>query len=170
MKQQIKILFASLLMLTAMNGFGQTNKIKQQADSLKYVKGDVFECSSLTWKIIACKKDAIQILIDKLDDTTMTKATYKCKPAGLHVGDIAYLTLEKIFALPLFAVTGMQFDVIQDGCRIGVFEYIDANRAKFKGQVQAYYNKKKAHLKWRQLDSNHLTPCYIKNNIKGLYE
>lgn len=63
----------------------------------------------------------------------------------------------------------MQNDVIKDGCQVGVFEYIESNRTRFKEQVQAYYDKKKEKLKWRQLDSNHLTPCYLKNNIKGQY-
>jgi hypothetical protein len=170
MKLQIKLLFTSLFFLTAMNTFGQTDKIKLQVDSLKYLSGDPFECNSLTWRIIANKKDAIQVLIDKLDDTTLTKATDKCKTTNLRIGDLAYLTLKRILPLPFFAVTGMQCDVIQDGCQVGVFEYIEANRSKFKEQVQAYYDKKKDNLKWRQLDSNHLTPCYIQNNIKGQYE
>ena len=153
-----------------MNVFGQKDKIKLQVDSLKYLSGDPFECNSLTWRIIANKKDAIQILIDKLGDTTLTKATDKCKKTYLRVGDLAYLTLERILSLPFFAVTGMQCDVMQDGCWIGVFEYIEANRPKFKGQVQAYYDKKKVNLKWRKLDRNDLTTCYIKNNIKGQYE
>ena len=143
MKLQIKILFTSLFILTAISSIGQSDKIKLQVDSLKYLSGDPFECNSLTWRIIANKKDAIQILIDKLDDTTLTKATDKCKTTNLRVGDLAYLTLERILALPFFAVTGMQCDVIQDGCQVGIFEYIEANRFKFKGQVQKYYNEKK---------------------------
>jgi hypothetical protein len=170
MKQQIKLFFSTLFILTAINAFGQTDIVKLQVDSLKYLSGDPFECNSLTWRIIAYKKDAIQILVDKLGDTTLTKATDKCKMTSLRVGDLAYLTLGRILPLPFFAVTGMQCDVIREGCQIGVFEYIEANRPKFKGQVQAYYDKKKDNLKWRQLDSNHLTPCYIQNKIKGQYE
>lgn len=170
MKIQIKILFTSLFFLTTINTFSQPNKIKLQVDSLKYFIGDPFECNSFTWKIIAHKKDAIQILINKLDDTTLTRATENCKTTFLRVGDLAYLTLNKILALPFFSVTGVQCDVIKDECQVGVFEYIETNRLKFKEQVQTYYNKKKDKLKWRQFDSNHLTPCYIKNNIKGQYD
>lgn len=170
MKLQIKILFISLFFLKAINTFGQTEKIKLQVDSLKYISGDPFECNSLTWRIIASKKEAIQILIDKLDDTTETKANDKCKASNLRVGDIAYLTLKRILPLPFFVITGLQCDVIKDGCQMGVFEYIEENRHKFKGQVQSYYDKKKEHLKWRKFDSKRLTPCYIKNDIKGQYK
>lgn len=111
MKPQIKILFTSLFFLTAINTFGQTAKIKLQVDSLKYLNDDPFECNSLTWRIIASKKESIQILIDKLDDTTLTKASDKCKPTNLRVSDLAYLTLKRILHLPFFVVTGMQCDV-----------------------------------------------------------
>jgi hypothetical protein len=150
--------------------FSNTDLLKLQVDSLKYISGDPFVCNSVTWRIIANKKEAIQILIDKLGDTTLTKATDKCKTSNLRVGDLAYLTLVRVLPLPFMMVTGMQCDVMENGCQLGVFEYIEKNRSKFKGQVQAYYDKKKSNLKWRQLDSNKLTPCYIKNNIKGHYE
>ena len=170
MKHLKKLFFTSLVILTTINGFGQTDLLKSQVDSLKYLSGDPFDCNSVTLRIISNKKDAIQPLIYKLDDTTTTSANDKCKTTNLTVGDIAYLTLKRILPLPFFAVTGMQCDVIENGCQLGIFEYIEHNRLKFKGQVQTYYEKKKNNLKWRQLDSNHLTPCYIKNNIKGQYE
>lgn len=170
MKHHIKLYFTSLVILTTLNAYGQTDLLKSQIDSLKYLTGEPLDCNSVAWRIISNKKDAIQLLIDKLSGTALIKATDKCKTTSLRVGDIAYLTLKRILPLPFFAVTGMQCDVIKDGCQVGVFEYIETNRPKFKGQVQAYYDKKKDNLKWRQLDSNHLTPCYIKNKIKGQYE
>jgi hypothetical protein len=170
MRQTIRIIILTLCIIASvLTTFGQTNPIKLQIDSLKYLKGDPFECSSITWRIIANKKEAIQYLIDNLSNSTKTQSTDKCKKTNLTVGDISFLTLKRILPLPLFSVTGMQFDVIQDGCQLGVFEYIDSKRIKFKEQVQAYYDTKKGKLKWRQLDSNHLTPCHIENNIKGQY-
>jgi hypothetical protein len=140
-------------------------------DSLKYLSGNIYDCNSILWKIVADKKDAIQFLIDKLDDTTITKTKDICKKTNLRVGDLAYLTLVFILPLPFYAVTRKQCDVISpDGCQIGVFEYIETNRNKFKEQVQTYYNGKSKNLKWVQFDSNRLTPCYIQNNIKGQYE
>jgi hypothetical protein len=170
MKHLKKFFLSTLVILTTINGFGQTDKLKFLVDSLKYLSSDPFECNSVTWRIIAYKKDAIQLLIDKLNDTTITSAKDNCKTSNLKVGDIAYLTLERILPLPFFAVTGMQCDVIKNGCQLGIFEYIENNRIKFKRQVQMYYDKKKSNLKWLQLDNNDLTPCYIKNNIKGQYE
>ena len=114
--------------------FGQTN-IQNQVDSLKYLKGDPFDCNSVTWRIIANKKDAIQVLIDNLDDSTFTTTTDKCKKKNLTVGDISFLTLKKILPLPFFAVTQIQCDVIEDGCQLGIFEYVETNRLKFQKQV-----------------------------------
>ncbi|OYU97379.1 MAG: hypothetical protein CFE21_03555 [Bacteroidetes bacterium B1(2017)] len=169
MKQAAKLFFSLLFILISNLSFAQDNRINLQVDSLINLAGDPFECNSVTWRIIANKKEAIQILIDKLDDTTMTQAIDKCKLTHLRVGDLAYLTLKRIMPLPFFAVTGIQCDLFRDGCQVGVFEYMETSRFKFKGQVQAYYDGKKDHLVWRQLDSNHLTPCYFMNNIRGQY-
>jgi hypothetical protein len=170
MKQTILNITLTICTLTIFTNynFGQTI-LQKQVDSLKYLQDAPFECNSITWKIIANKKDAIQILIDNLDNSTLTKSIDKCKKKELTVGEISFLTLERILPLPFFALTQEQFDVIENGCQLGIFDYIEANRAKFKQQVQAYYDKRKYKLKWRQLDSNHLTPCHIKNNIKGKY-
>ncbi len=170
MKQQMKLLLPVIFILISINVFGQNEKIKIQVDSLKYISGDLFECNSLSWRIIANKKDAIQLLIDKLDDTTQTQAKYHCKTSNLQVGDIAFLTLERILALPFFVVTGIQFDLYENGCQTGTFEYIESNRIKFKEQVQDYYDKKKDNLKWQQFNSNKLTPCHLQNQINGRYE
>lgn len=166
-----KAVFVLFFILAAISSFGQSQQLARQADSLNYVSGDPFECSAVTWRIMAGKKEAIQVLIDKLGDTTLTRATDRCKTGALCVGDLAYLTLNRIMPLPFFAVTGIQLDVIEaGGCQRGLFEYIEKNRAQFKAQVQSYYDKKKDHLKWRQLNSNKLTPCYLHNHIKGQYE
>jgi len=170
MTQTIRNIALTICLLTIITGFCfAQSDIQSQVDSLKYLQGDPFDCNSVTWRIIANKKDAIQFLIDNLDDSTFTTATDKCKKSNLTVGDISFLTLKRILPLPFFAVTQVQCDLIKNGCQLGVYEYIENNRAKFKQQVQIYYDKNRDKLKWRQLDSNHLTPCYLKNNIKGQY-
>lgn len=157
--------------LSTVTALGQTGNITSKIDSLKYVQGDVFDCGAVTWRIIVHKKEAIQYLIDKIADTTMTQARYLNKDNHLRVGDLAYLTLEKIVSLPLARITGMQFCVIEGGgYQRGTFEYIEANRQRFREQVQAYYDGKKGKLKWKQIDSNHLTACYITHHINGRYE
>jgi len=168
MKQHLKLFFTALSIFAVLNMSGQTGKLKLQVDSLKFVSGDPLDCNAVTWRIIANKKDAIQLLIDKLDDPTLTSAKNKHKAANLAVADVAYLTLIKILPLPFFAVTGMQCDVIEsDGYQQDIFEYMEGNRAKFKAQVQAYYDRKKDKLTWQQFDRNHLTPCYMKNILTG---
>ena len=150
--------------------YAQLELISQQLDSLKYLKGDPSEdCNNVTWRIIANKIDAIQPLIDRLDDSTITQATDKCKKTNLTVGDICFVTLRKILPLGMFAITGRQMDVVVDGCQLGVFETIEANRLKFKQQVQAYYDQKKDKLKWREYEIKYLKPCYVQNNILGKY-
>lgn len=170
MKERHKILLFIFTVCINVSVFGQFDKIKLQVDSLKYVRQNTFDCNSVTWRIIANKKEAIQYLIDKLDDTTHTAAKDKCKKTNFRVGDLAYLTLTKILPLPFSMITGMQLDPKVDACQLGVFEYIENNRQKFKAQVQAYYNKKSESLKWVPIHSNHLTPCQRKNNVKGRYE
>jgi hypothetical protein len=170
MKKYTYILFLLVCFTATVSAFGQTDKVKLQVDSLKYVTGDAFDCSSLVWRIVATKQDAIQILIDKLSDTTLTKATYKCTNTFLRVGDLAYLALDQILPLPFFSVTGMQCDVIENGCQVGVFTYIETNRKKFNAQVQKYYDIKKNTMEWIQFDSNHLIPCRTMNNVKGYYK
>ena len=147
MTMNMKTLFFVVCLLSSINGYAQSVQLQRQLDSLKYVKGNPFECNSITWKIIAHKKEAIQVLINKLDDTSLTLATDPCKHSRLRVGDLAYLTLKEILPLPFYLVTGMRCDVIEGNCQLGVFEYIENNRAKFKQQVQDYYNGNEKKLK-----------------------
>ena len=170
MKRHYIILLIAFTFCTNISVFGQINILQLQIDSLKYLRQNTFDCNSVTWRIIANKNYAIQPLIDRLDDTTMTAAKDKCKKTNFRVGDLAYLTLTKILPIPFYTITGLQNNVTKDECQGKVFEYIEMNREKFKAQVQAYYNKKSDKLKWVPIHSNHLTPCQRKNNVKGRYE
>ena len=170
MKKYIYTVFILIFFSCTGSVFGQVDKIKLQIDSLKYLEGDAMQCNSLVWRIASNKKDAIQMLIDKLDDTTTTKATNVCKKANLRVGDLAYLSLGEMIALPFFSVTGIQLYVMdENGCQIGKFEYIESNRKKFKQQVHEYCNNNKAHIKWMESEDFMLTPCQIENNLHGHY-
>ena len=101
MRQIIRNIAVTICVLTVITNFsfGQA-KIQKQVDSLRYLHGDPFECNSVTWKIIANRKDAIQVLIDNLDDSTLTNSNDKCKKTNLSVGDISFLTLKRILPLP----------------------------------------------------------------------
>ena len=115
---------------------GQTIEVKAKIDSLKYLGVDAFNCNSVFWRIIANRKEAVLRLIDKISDTTITTATWKCKSTNLRVGDIAYLALREIIPVPFSDITGKQYDVIYDGCQGGVSKYIELNRLIFQKQVQ----------------------------------
>ncbi len=157
----------SLFVLCCCTSFVAHAQTKSPVDSLKYLND--LGCNTVFWKIIARQKESIPLLIEKLDDTTMTAVKDKCKKNNLRVGDLAYLALEEIIPLPFFAVTGVQCDVIKDGCVVGVFEYIESNRKKFKAQVYAWNRLESKNFIWRRYDSNHLTPCRFGNGIEGKY-
>jgi hypothetical protein len=168
---RIRTAFLSLFfVLTAFNTYGQTDILKLQIDSLKYINDDPFKCNSLTWRIIKSKKDAIQLLIFKLDDTTIVNSWNNCKGGNLVVGDLAYLTLWELFSIPFYELTGYQFDVIRNDCKTGLFEYLQTNRTEFKTIIQNYYDKRKANLKWTKIEKKYITPCQAKFKINGRYQ
>src|ERR1051326_3531609 len=149
---------------------GPAQDIRSQVDSLRYLGTDAFSCQSVFWRIVARGKGAVPYLLDKISDTTVTNATYKCKNGFLRVGDLAYLALDNIIPLPFMAVTGMQCDVIESGCPPGVFEYIEGNREKFKKQIADWDNRKQKKFRWVKYKNSEITDCYRMNRITGRYE
>jgi len=151
---------------------GQSLSLRVQIDSLRFVKGNPFSsCSAVTWKIVAHRQEAIQPLIDKLSDQTVTAATDIGRPGYLTIGDLAYLTLDRIFRLPFNQVTGVQVCVLDDRGYVGaVFDYMEKNRTKFRQQVQDYYHFKVFGLRWIEAKPNELSLCERLNLISGHYE
>lgn len=148
----------------------QNNNLPIFVQNLPNATAQFFDCESDHWKIIAEGKAAIPLLIDKLDDATLTSATNRCKEGKLTVSDLAYLTLNQLMPVPLYEVTQRQFDVIDtNGCVSGVLEYIATDRNRFKAQVKAYYEKNKTRLKLRLFDPEFITPCRKAHGIKGYY-
>ena len=85
MRKIIRFIGLTLFIISgALTSFGQTGDIELQLDSLKCLQGDPLECTSITWRIISTKKDAIQHLIDKLDDSASTEATDNCKKSNIR--------------------------------------------------------------------------------------
>lgn len=171
MKKMRNTLIIIFCLMATISSFGQqtTEKIKQKVDSLKYVSGDPHECNTILWKIAACKKDAIQLLIDKLDDTTSTQATDICKKTNLRVGDLAYMTLGMMLSGQFFdSAMPPSESMDMNGCT-GAFEYLEANRMKFKTKLQAYYTQNKSRMKWMESSEFAIMPCEVENNINGHY-
>jgi hypothetical protein len=170
---QMKHLVTILLILTYNSTpvLGQTNDVIHKIDSLQYLKEQPFSCNSVYWRVVVRGKDAIPFLINKLDDTTLTKISLTCKKTNVKLGDIYYEALTEIFNIPLFYVTQQQFDFIdQYGCRQGVFTYLDNNRQKFKSQILSYYNKYKTELKFIRYSKEYKNDCKKKNKIFGYYD
>src|SRR6478735_6756864 len=146
MPKYITILFT--LFLFSKFTLAQKSDIQLKIDSLQYLTHQPFACNTVYWRVVAAGKNSIPFLIDKLDDTTQTQVSLTCKKTNVRMGDICFEALTDICNMPLFYITGQQFDFIdQYGCKHGLFTYIDNNRQKFTSQIVNYYNKFKTNLK-----------------------
>lgn len=159
----ISVLLASSHLCSAQNS------IQKLIDSLKYIDGNPLKCDAVSWSIINQKQKAIPLLIAQISDTTLTEAWDACKQDRLVVGDISYIILKEIIPLPIFNVTGMQFDVKNGDCSVGIFQYIDDQRERFQQQVQKYYDERKNKLVWGNVDSSLLSDCHLSHHITGKY-
>jgi len=155
----------------AMTTEAQSKSIELKIDSLKKFNGDIFDCNSIYWRVVALGKEAIPFLITAISDTSRTNTKLPCKKKNVRTGDICYAALTEIFNIPLFYVTNIQFDVIDEhGCDLGVFDYLDRERLKFKGQIEGYYNKYKHNLKLRKYVGLTKSDCKQKNKLPGYYD
>ncbi len=147
------------------------NNIRDQIDSLRYLKNQPFDCNSIYWKVVASGKEAIPILIEKLTDTTPTQIKLTCKSANVKLGDICYVALEEIFNFPIFYITKRQFDFYDEkGCRVGVLDHLDSHRQEYKEQIENYYLRFKSDLKYVKYDKSYKNICKEKNKISGYYD
>lgn len=170
MKNKISFAFFGLFLISQFC-FAQKVELKKNIDNIQKADIHYFECNSTYWKIVVAKKDAIPLLIEKLDDVTLTNANNKCKTGNLRVGDIAYLALTQILNLPLFEITKQQFDVIEtNGCQAFVFDYIENNRPQFKKAVKNYYIKNKSKFKLKKFNPKSLNKCQKENKIFGYFD
>ena len=94
MKRLVATIF---LLYNVSRSFGQVADIKSMVDSLQFLKATSLDCEAdLFWRIIAKSDKAIPFLINKLNDTTETNISYKCKATKLNVGEVAYFALQEI--------------------------------------------------------------------------
>ena len=169
MKRLLTILILLLLDLT--NGFGQISNLELKVDSLQYLKRQPFACNSTYWHVVVKGKEVIPFLIDKLDDTTATEISLTCKPTDVKLGDICFEALTEICSIPIFYITHLQFDLIdENGCQHGVFNYLANNRQKFKEQIRVYYEKYKNDLKFIRYQKDYQNDCKKMNGIFGYYD
>lgn len=171
MNLRIYFLAFFIMLFAEYNLNAQTDLLAKRIDSLITLDTNWRECNSVFWRIVASGKPAVPLLITKLTDTAKTTAKDKCKYANLCVGDLAYLALKEIIPLPFFTVTGMQCDMIVNGCdQYCSWGYIEDNRPKFQRQVRLWYATEEKNFRLVQFTEREATPCYQFNHIIGHYE
>ncbi|UAY50897.1 hypothetical protein [Ferruginibacter albus] len=148
--------------------FGQNAVIKAMVDSLQYLKAGTLDCKAdLYWRIIAKGSKAIPFLIDKLNDTTSTNISHKCKATKLNVGEVSYFALQEIGDFPAFVITHIQFDVsLENGCWV-FFDYFfdNANKTRYKQLVNTWYKKNKPKFKVQKILKKDQTDCQKRYKI-----
>jgi hypothetical protein len=159
----MRIRFILLLSLFyATRSLAQVDEINKKIDSLKYLSKDAYNCNSVYWRVVKYGKDAIPLLIARMDDTTETKATYVCKKGNLKLGDLCFGVLEEIMNVHYFYIT-----------QVGVYGYLDREREKFKQQLSNYYETYKNNLKFIKYSYSPEYPpnaCKVKYKVYGYYD
>ncbi|MFB9095444.1 hypothetical protein ACFFVF_02860 [Flavobacterium jumunjinense] len=135
---------------------------------LPEMKSNSLDCNAnIYWRIIKRGKTSIPLLIESLTDTTMTNVYSNCKNGKLNVGEISYFALEEIAEFPAFAVTNIQFDVIdKNGCW-SFFDYLFDNRNKKQYQKMARDFYKSNEYAYEKFDKKELKECRKKYQIEG---
>ncbi|MBN2571135.1 MAG: hypothetical protein JXA68_03325 [Ignavibacteriales bacterium] len=144
----------------------ELGEVLSQVDSLKYITEMPYMCryelcgDNLFWDVVQMRQGVIELLIDKLDDTTLTKANVVLFGGDYKVADIAYVALKEIIQdIPTFELLGVEFD--KNGC--GYCSYWNhlnedfKNRLEFKNAVKDWYFKNKDNLIW--IADNKYTSC-----------
>ena len=159
-----------------------TNELKEvisQIDSLKFVTEMPYICryelcgDNLFWNVVRMRQGVIELLIDRLDDTTSTKANIMLFGGEYRVADIAYVALREIIQdIPTFKLLGVEFD--KNGCGYcSYYNYLNKdykNRQEFKTAVQNWYFQNINNLVW--VTNNNFTSCdcQARHPNEGHYE
>ncbi len=165
-----------LIFLTNLT-FGQ--EVTNQMNSLKFVKEMPYMCEmgicgdQLYWEAVSIGRGNIELLIDKLDDTTSTTANVILFGGIYTVADIAYSALNEIIHdIPTFELLGVPFD--QEGCGYcSYWQHLNkdfSNRQKFKEAVKNWYHKNKDNLVWVESNKFSTCDCSGKHPNGGHYE
>jgi hypothetical protein len=171
MRQTMKLLISIFLFFPCFT-FAQTgNKIL--VDSLKFVTDMPYICrdtvptklsngcgDKIFWRTVQQKQSIVNLLMDKLSDTTQTEAFVPNFGGQYTVADIAYTALQEIIkGIPTFELLGVKFD--KNGC--GYCSYWThlqkniKNRRKFQVNVQSWYENNKENLVW--VTSSQILTC-----------
>ncbi|MBP6720978.1 MAG: hypothetical protein KA239_01555 [Bacteroidia bacterium] len=132
------------------------------------MKAENLDCSAdIYWRIIQRGQASIPLLIESLTDTTMTPVYDPCKKGNLNVGEIAYFALAELAEFPAYAVTQIQFDVIdKNGCW-SFFDFLfeNHNKKEYQKKVMEFYASNK--FVFHSFDASELNACRKKYHITG---
>ena len=157
----------------------ELQEVIKQVDSLKFVKEMPYICETgicgdnLYWEAVSIGPSNIELLIDKLDDTTSTTSNVVLFGGNYTVADIAYSTLSEIIHnIPTFDLLGVPFD--QKGCGYcSYWQHLNkdfSNRQKFKEAVKHWYHKNKDNLVWVESKNFSTCDCRGQHPNGGHYE
>jgi hypothetical protein len=142
----------------------ELNEVIAQINSLKFVKEMPEICEkgicgdNLYWQAVIIGKYNIELLIDKLDDSTLTTANISVLGVNFTVADIAFYALSEIIHnLPKFELLGIPYDKINP---FAYWEYLKedfSHRQKFKEAVRTWYHNIQDNLLW--VDSHNFKSC-----------
>ena len=151
----------------------ELNKIVQQVDSLRFVRDLPYICGMefnelancgdrLYWNVVMLRDNAIELLIDKLDDTTLTVAPVPYFGGNYSVADVAFTALtEIIHTIPTFALLAVPFD--EEGCGYCAYwQHLNKNfenRQAFKTAMHKWYHANKYNLEWMESDDFYSCDC-----------
>jgi|GEM_PF-1293565 len=149
--------------------FGGRTEVHAKIDSLKFVRdvpymgryseNDSFNIGcgdQLFWDIVKLyDRNAIPLLIEKLDDTTKTELIAPLFGFAYTVGDVAYVALNEIVInIPTFELLGVEFD--QNGCGYcSYWKHLNKsyeNRKAFKKNVKSWFEENNDKMGWFRSD------------------
>ncbi len=150
-----------------------------QVDSLRFIKEMPYISENglsgdkLYWEVVVLRDNGIELLIDKLDDTTLTSAPILYFGGNYTVADIAFTALSEIIhKIPTFELLGVPFD--EEGCGYcSYWQHLNENlerRQKFKIAVREWYHKNKRNLMWVESNDFYTCDCKGKHPNQGHYE
>lgn len=168
----------------------ELQEVIDQLDSLKFVKEMPYMCQGfieinkrnpltigcgdkLYWDAVSIGSSNIELLIDKLDDTTSTMANVVLFGGHYTVADIAYSALNEIIHdIPTFDLLGVPFD--QKGCGYcSYWQHLNkdfSNRQEFKKAVTNWYHNNKDKIVWVESQNFSSCDCNGQHPNGGHYE
>ena len=173
--------------------FAQTD-IKRQIDSLKFVTEVPYACEividrkhasyadtflynngcgdRLLWNVVKLKENAIPYLLELLENTTETPASFPYQGGRCTVGKIAFIALEEIIhGIPtadLLKVNPADYDC--GDCYYHIALSKKKKRAQFKKAVKQWFDQNKHKLVWTNSPAFATCECSGKHPSGGHFE